>query len=72
MTAQSMCAKDWKVGDVVEVPGGFLHDDLAGLVFDLWIAQIWEKNGLVYLEDRNTNSYAWFMPDESFPVRRVG
>ena len=63
-----MKARDLKVGDSIDVPGGHLHDDLAGLCCVLTAAEIKYENGKTYIYDKYSDSWTWFRDDED--VRR--
>ena len=63
-------AKEWRIGDSVDVPGAHLHDDLSGLVCVLTIEDIEKTEAKVTITDKATKDRVWFRPTEVFPVFR--
>jgi hypothetical protein len=57
-------ASTLQIGDSIDVPGGSLHDDLAGLCCVLTVAEITRENGRTYIYDKVSDSWTWFRDDE--------
>jgi hypothetical protein len=57
-------ARELKLGDSIDVPGEWLHDDLAGLCCVLTVAELKRECQLTYIYDKRSESWTWFKDDE--------
>jgi len=65
-------ASDIRAGDQLEVAGRELHDDLAGLVIVLSVAEVDASEKRVRIRDSYTDSWVHFRPDEEVRGKREG
>ncbi len=67
-------ATDFQVGDVLEVPGWMLHEDLSGLWFEIRIVELVQDRDWIGVKHRNHEDSVdttWFKPEESAKLLRA-
>lgn len=58
-----------ELGDVFDVAGAELHEDLAGLVCQVRVSGVLTEGSLIGIEDGYSGTTLWFHSDESSDVR---